>query len=63
MCYCDSADDVIRRDLEDSSVPDDALVRPCCWEQICRVRGLHPNAIDAEPWRELCRKRSQLAGY
>lgn len=57
MCYCNSGEARILRDLQRGSVPGDALVRPCCWRTICQVRGRNYAAIDAADWNEICRQR------
>lgn len=60
VCYCESADQDVLRDLVEDSVPDKALVYSCCWRTICRVRGLFFNQVPEETWRELCRRRGYL---
>ncbi len=60
MCYCNLPVERVRGDLERSMIPDDALTRDCCWEQICRVRGWYPKVITDDGWRELCAKRGYL---
>ena len=39
MCYCDLPAERELDDLKRDVIPDEALVRACCWEQICWVRG------------------------
>lgn len=56
-CYCESDMELIKFDLEHSSIPADALTKHCCWRQICRVRGCYPESIDRATWSELCRLR------
>lgn len=34
MCYCDNPDVTILDDLKRQTVPDEALVRSCCWSRI-----------------------------
>jgi hypothetical protein len=60
MCYCAVSPQVILKDIESASVPDEALVQECCWATICRVRGWHLEAVDSEVWRDLCTKRGYL---
>jgi hypothetical protein len=60
MCYCDLPVSQIRADFERGTVPDEALTRGCCWAQVCRVRGWHPDAISDDDWRELCSRRGYL---
>jgi len=68
MCYCDSADEAILRDLEQQTVPDDALLRHCCWSRISQVRGRTFSGSETTPswdpdgeiWKDLCRKRGYL---
>ncbi len=60
MCYCQTHEDEILDDMIEDCVPDDALVRSCCWKRICQVRGLNYHAIDPETWTELCRRRGYL---
>jgi hypothetical protein len=62
MCYCAVSRQVILKDIESSSVPDEALVRSCCWETVCRVRAWNLEAVDSEVWRDLCAKRGYLFG-
>ncbi len=51
MCYCDKSEIEIRDDLERGSVPDEALVRSCCWSKICTVQG---SVLNDETWEEVC---------
>jgi hypothetical protein len=61
MCYCSSTDDdEILSDILRADVPDDALVKNCCWRRICQVRGRNFNQIDDFTWREICRQRGYL---
>jgi hypothetical protein len=68
MCYCDSSDDVILNDLKLQAVPDDALLRKCCWSRISQVRGRTFSGsentpswdLDGKIWKELCSKRGYL---
>jgi hypothetical protein len=60
MCYCETLEREIFEDIARMSVPEEALVRSCCWSQICRVRQQHEGHIDPEVWRELCTKRGYL---
>lgn len=59
-CYCDTSPQIILKDLLEGTIPDEALVRDCCWKEICRVRGSNVDAADSEQWRELCRRRGLL---
>lgn len=68
-CYCDKSENEVLDDLRRGSVPDEALVRSCCYKWICKVRGttrfgLAESSSDyeeeAEKWRELCKKRKYL---
>ncbi len=47
-------------DLLRCSLPSEALVRDCCWSEICRIRALSRPSIDPETWRELCATRGYL---
>ena len=68
MCYCDSPSDAILKDLKAETIPDEALVRTCCWKSISKVRGSTFSGSENTPawdpqgdiWRELCRKRGYL---
>lgn len=68
MCYCDSDDETILSDLKVEAVPDEALVRNCCWRRISQVRGRSFSGAETSPswdsdgtiWKELCRKRGYL---
>ncbi len=68
MCYCDNSDEAILRDIQGQAVPDDALVRDCCWSRISQVRGRTFMGSESTPvwdpegdiWKELCRKRGYL---
>jgi hypothetical protein len=60
MCYCDSPEDQILLDIGRGSVPEDALVRACCWREICRTRGRNFDRVDADVWRQVCAKRGFL---
>jgi hypothetical protein len=67
VCYCDNPPGDILNDLERGAVPDEALVRDCCWRTICKVRGDSKYAPwgrdwdqDGEIWRGVCQKRGHL---
>jgi len=68
MCYCNNEDAAILKDLMLQAVPDDALVRNCCWSRISQVRGRSFSGAESSPswdpegtiWKELCRKRGYL---
>jgi hypothetical protein len=68
MCYCESADEVILKDLVAQGVPDEALLRSCCWSRISQVRGRTFMGSESSPswdpggniWSELCRQRGHL---
>jgi hypothetical protein len=47
-------------DLQRCSLPPEALMRGCCWSEICRIRSLSSPPIDAESWREICVTRGYL---
>jgi len=68
-CYCETPREQVLADLKHGSIPDEALVRNCCYKWICKVRGtfgfgLQEGSSDyeneAEAWRELCRKMRYL---
>jgi len=68
-CYCDTPQKQVLADLKHGSIPDEALVRSCCYRWICKVRaifrfGLSDGSSDweqeAEAWSELCRKKGYL---
>jgi hypothetical protein len=60
-CYCGKMEKEIKHDIERGGVPDEALVRKCCWKTVCEVRGrwCDPEAI-AEVLKEITRKRGYL---
>lgn len=60
-CYCGKTEKEIKHDIERGGIPDDALVRECCWKTICEVRGrwCDLDAV-AEIWEEITRKRGYL---
>lgn len=60
MCYCDKSENEILDHLKRSLVPDDALLRLCCWRKICQVRGKRFNELDDRTWNNLCDKRIAL---
>jgi len=68
MCYCNSDDELILADLKRQGVPDEALLRDCCWRRISQVRGRTFSGSESTPswdpdgeiWKELCRKRGYL---
>ena len=37
-CYCNSSYADIYNDIRRGSIPEEALVRGCCWKAICKVR-------------------------
>jgi hypothetical protein len=59
-CNHFSGDDEILDALTRCSFGPPVLTRSCCWKEICRVRGMHSNAIDADAWREICSIRGYL---
>lgn len=68
-CYCETPQEQVLADLKHGSVPDEALVRDCCYKWICTVKatfrfGLSDGSSDwekeAEAWVELCRKKGYL---
>jgi len=61
-CYCEQPEDNILQDLLRGSIPEDALVRTCCWKQVCRVRGRNYNSVDPETWKEICQSRGYILG-
>ncbi len=50
MCYCDNNDDTILNDLKFQVVPDEALVRNCCWTRISQVRGRSFGGTENSPF-------------
>lgn len=70
MCYCDNGDEVILANLKHQGVPDEALLRNCCWKRNSQVRGRSFSGGESTPswdpdgqiWKELCRKRGYLHG-
>ena len=62
MCYCEKPDIEIGKDLKSGTVPDDALLRNCCWRKICKVRGKWFQEIGDLAWSQLCDKRAELSG-
>jgi hypothetical protein len=60
MCYCDKSDREILEDIQNITIPSDALLRDCCWSRICQVRGRYFNLVDSEEWQEICTKRGYL---
>ncbi len=60
MCYCDKSENEILDHLKRSLVPDDALLRLCCWRKICQVREKRFNELDDRTWNALCDKRVAL---
>ena len=60
MCYCDKSEPEILGDFKRGAIPDEALLRLCCWRKICQVRGKRFSEIDEGTWSRLCDKRVQL---
>ena len=60
MCYCDSSDEEILNDLLREYVPEEALVRSCCWRRVCQVRGRNFNLVSPDTWRIICVERGFL---
>jgi len=58
--YCSNSEEQILHDLTHGSVPEEALVKKCCWTTICRVRGRHSRNIDPEIWSRICTERGYL---
>lgn len=59
MCYCDKPETEIGKDVKDGKVPDEMLLRDCCWRKICKVRGMWFQEIGDLAWARLCDKRSR----
>jgi hypothetical protein len=49
MYYCDNNDETILSDLKHQAVPDEALVRNCCWKRISQVRGRSFSGEETSP--------------
>ncbi len=47
-------------DLVRCSPPPEALVRNCCWANICRLRARYPAQIDPESWSTICHTRAYI---
>ena len=61
MCYCEEHDlDRIFDALYGGLIPDDALVKRCCWKKICKARSTDIYKIGDLPWQELCKRRGYL---
>ena len=61
MCtYCKESESTILNDIDNMSIPSDALVEACSWKYICKVRGKYLSRINPETWSEICRKRGYL---
>jgi hypothetical protein len=59
--HCDHfSDEALLNNLRYSTPADEALVRGCCWSQICRVYSSHRNLIPSENWQEICRIRGYM---
>lgn len=59
-CYCRYPDIEILNNIVRGDIPEEALIMGCCWKRICQVRGRGFSFIDAEIWREICRRRAYL---
>ncbi len=68
-CYCETPQKQVLADLKHGSIPDEALLRDCCYKWICKVRGTSRFGLpdgspdyekEAEAWSELCRKKGYL---
>ena len=59
-CYCEKAENVVLSDIQNGTVPDEALVNKHCWQWICTVRADWLSSVNEETWRELCAKRGYL---
>jgi hypothetical protein len=60
MCYCEKAEKEILADLQKAAVPDEALLRECCWKKVRQVRGKRFQEISDLMWTKLCDRRVQL---
>ncbi len=60
MCYCNGDDISILTDIVRDQVPDDALLRSCCWSRLSQVRGYALGIVTTDIWTELCRRRGKL---
>lgn len=61
MCYCDKDEMEILEDIRNRNIPEEALVRNCCWSQVCRIRGNAPGFVSSDTWSEICRQRGYLS--
>ncbi|MGH7255848.1 MAG: hypothetical protein ACREI3_08735 [Nitrospirales bacterium] len=61
MCYCEKPEQELFKDLKQASVPDDALLRACCWRRLCQIRGNWLHEVSDGAWGGLCDRRAQLA--
>jgi hypothetical protein len=55
-CYCHSSEGTILRDIQrGAGIPDEALLKKCCWSKISTVRQKYGYKVSvrSEAWREL----------
>jgi hypothetical protein len=50
----------LANDLLRFSLPSEALVRNCCWSEICRIRATIQPKISEEDWSHICFTRGYL---
>jgi hypothetical protein len=60
MCYCEKHRWEILRDIENKSLPDEALTNICCWKTICSAKSRNQDVIDSDTWSTICTQRGYL---
>ena len=60
MDYCLTPKYQVLENIQNEAIPNEALVRRCCWTTVCRVRARQMWAVDKEIWSNICAKRGYL---
>jgi hypothetical protein len=59
-CYHRYSEQIIFRDMQHNSSPDEALRKSCVWSKICVVRDKYKISTRSDLWIELCRRRGTI---
>jgi len=60
QCYCEKSWLEIAKDLDEGVIPDEALIKKCCWKRICQINAKKVKNLCRSDWSALCKRRGHL---
>lgn len=57
--FCYAPNNIILEEIQKNKLPDDVLIRNCCWKKICASRSWG-KTVDPEIWSDICKRRRHL---